>query len=251
MKGRVFMTANTVHTDRKKHRKSGGMQSPDFLMRHPVFSVTIILLGIMIFGILAYFVVQKGSLVKWDLDVANRMHAVALSSPEWIKNVMLAGDYLGKQGYIATGVILGLYFLIKRFWKELFMVIVLYAGQVILFLSLGNLFARPRPVFTENIGIVISYPSFPSGHMMSAVIMFGLLAYFIVPKISSWAGKAAAILLAVLFVFFIGYSRFFMGAHYITDIIAGTALGVAWVTLVILSIEMISRKVVKENEKEK
>ena len=84
--------------------------------------------------------------------------------------------------------------------------------------------------------------------MISSVVMFGLLAYFIVPKIASRVGKAAAILLAVLLVLFIGYSRFFMGAHYITDVIAGTALGVAWVTLAILSIEMISGKAVKENE---
>jgi len=242
------MTANTVHTDRKKHRKPGGLQSPDLLVRHPASSVTMILLGIMIFGILAYFVQQNGSLVMWDLDVVNRMHAAALSSPAWMKNVMLAGYYIGQHGYIATGFILGLYFLIKRFWKEFFTVIVLYAGQGILFLCLTNLIARPRPAFSENIGSVISYASFPSGHMISSVVMFGLLAYFLVPKISSRAGKAAAILLAVLLVLFIGYSRFFMGAHYITDVIAGTALGVAWVSLAILSIEMISRKAVKENE---
>jgi len=248
LKGRVLMTANTIHTDGKKHRKPGGLQSPDLLMRHPASSVTMIIIGIMIFGILAYFVQQNGSLVKWDLDVVNRMHAAALSSPAWMKNVMLAGYYIGQHGYIATGVIFGLYFLIKRFWKEFFMVIVLYAGQGILFLSLTNLIARPRPTFSENIGSVISYSSFPSGHMISSVIMFGLLAYFLVPKISSRAGKAAAILLAVLLVLFIGYSRFFMGAHYITDVIAGTALGVAWITLAILSIEMISRKAVKENE---
>ena len=248
MKGCVLMTANTVHADKKKHRKPGGLQSPDLLVRHPGFSVTMILIGSMIFGILAYFVMQKGSLVQWDLDVVNRMHAAALSSPAWMKNVMISGYYIGQHGYIATGVIFGLYFLIKRFWKEFFMVIVLYAGQGILFLSLTSLVARPRPVFSENIGGVISYASFPSGHMISSVIMFGLLAYFIVPKISSRAGKAAAILLAMLLVFFIGYSRFFMGAHYITDVIAGTALGVAWVTLAILSIEMISGKAVKKNE---
>ena len=245
MKGSIFMTANIIHTDTKKHRKTGGLQSPDLLVRHPVSGITIILLSSMIFGILAYFVMQKGSLVKWDLDVVNSMHAAALSSPAWMKNVMLSGYYIGQHGYIATGVIFGLYFLFKRFWKEFFMVVVLYAGQGILFLSLTSLIARPRPVFPENIGGVISYASFPSGHMISSVIMFGLLAYFIVPKISSRAGKAAAILLAVLLVLFIGYSRFFMGAHYITDVIAGTALGVAWVTFAIMSIEMISGKAVK------
>lgn len=239
------MTANTVHTDGKKHRKPGGLQSPDLLMRHPASSATLIIICIMIFGILAYFVQQNGSFVKWDLDVVNRMHATALSSPAWIKNVMISGYYIGQHGYIATGFILGIYFLIKRFWKEFFMVVVLYAGQGILFLSFTSLIARPRPVFSENIGGVISYASFPSGHMISSVIMFGLLAYFIVPKISSRAGKAAAILLAMLLVLFIGYSRFFMGAHYITDVIAGIALGVAWVTLAIMSIEMISGKAVK------
>ena len=239
------MTANTVHTDGKKHRKPGGLQSPDLLVRHPAASVTMIIIGIMIFGILAYYELQHGSLDIWDKDVVEHMHAAALSSPAWMKNVMLSGYYIGQHGYIATGVILGLYFLIKRFWKEFFMVVVLYAGQGILFLSLTSLIARPRPVFPENIGGVISYASFPSGHMISSVIMFGLLAYFIVPKISSRAGKAAAILLAVLLVLFIGYSRFFMGAHYITDVIAGTALGVAWVTFAIMSIEMISGKAVK------
>jgi len=242
------MTANTVHTDGKKHRKPGGLQSPDLLARHPAASVTMIIIGIMIFGILAYYELQHGSLDIWDKDVVERMHAAALVSPAWMKNVMISGYYIGSHGYIATGFILGFYFLIKRFWKEFFTVIVLYAGQGILFLSLTSLIARPRPVFSENIGGVISYASFPSGHMISSVVMFGLLAYFIVPKISSRAGKAAAILLAVLMVLFIGYSRFFMGAHYITDVIAGTALGVAWVTLAILSIEMISGKVVKEHE---
>jgi len=245
------MTANNVQTNHNVHRKEGGLQSPDLLMRHPGVAVTIILLCCAIFGILAYFVLQKGSLDQWDLDMANRMHTTALASPAWMKNVMLAGYYIGQHGYIATGIILGLYFLFKRYWKEFFMVIVLYIGQGILFLNLTSLFARPRPTFAVNIGNVISYKSFPSGHMISSAIMFGLLAYFIVPKISSRAGKAAAILLAVLFVLFIGYSRFFMGAHYITDVIAGTVLGVAWFCLAIISIEMISGKVGKKHEQEK
>jgi len=242
--------AEYIYTERKKHGKEGGLQSPDLLVRHPGVAVTIILLCCMIFGILGYFVLQNGSLVTWDKDMANRMYTTAFASPAWVKNVMLAGYYIGQHGYIATGFILGFYFLIKRFWKEFFMVVVLYAGQGILFLSLTSLFARPRPDLhlAEH---QISYPSFPSGHMISSAIMFGLLAYFIVPKISSRAGKAAAILLAVLFVLFIGYSRFFAGAHYITDVIAGTVLGVAWVTLAIMTIEMISGKVGKKHEQEK
>ena len=53
-------------------------------------------------------------------------------------------------------------------------------------------------------------------------------------------------------VLFISCSRFFMGAHYLMDIVAGLAAGVAWTSLVIMSIELLYKKgdnkYVKENE---
>ena len=55
----------------------------------------------------------------------------------------------------------------------------------------------------------------------------------------------------VLMVLFIGYSRFFMGAHYLTDILAGVAVGVAWTSLVIMFIELFNKKGGHKNVKEK
>jgi len=164
---------------------------------------------------------------------------------------MLAGYYIGMQGYMAIGFFLALYFVFKKFWKEFFMVVILYAGQSILFYCLTKYFARPRPEFIENIGAVIKYPSFPSGHMMSSVICFGLIAYFFVPKISSRFWKAMMIIFSVLMVLFIGYSRFFMGAHYLTDIAAGLAVGVAWTSLVIMLTELSNIKGGHKHVKEK
>ena len=55
----------------------------------------------------------------------------------------------------------------------------------------------------------------------------------------------------VFMVLFIGYSRFFMGAHYLTDILAGVAVGVAWTSLVIMFIELFNKKGGHKNVKEK
>jgi undecaprenyl-diphosphatase len=85
-------------------------------------------------------------------------------------------------------------------------------------------------------------PGFPSGHSFSAVLCFGLLAYLLAPKMPSRFWKAAVIVAAVLIILFIGFSRIFVGDHYLTDVLAGYGLGIAWAGLVYTSVELISRK---------
>jgi undecaprenyl-diphosphatase len=140
------------------------------------------------------------------------------------------------------GVLLGIYFIFKKFWKEVTLAVVCFAGEGALWLFLANVFNRTRPHFETNIGGVLNYPSFPSGHTISGVLGFGLLAYLLVPKITSYLGKTAMIVFSLLMMVYIGYSRFFMGAHYLTDIVAGYAIGIAWFGLVFTSIELLFKK---------
>lgn len=236
------MTKNLDQKDPAMNRKSGGLRITDMLIRHRVFFVTLILLSCLLFGLLAFLINQEGALVRWDLAIANSMHITALASPAWVKSIMVLGDFIGLQGYIAICVILAIYFAIKKYWKEFSMVLIIFVGQSPLFLGLTSLVARPRPVFSENIGHVYKYFSFPSGHMISSAICFGFLAYFFVPKISSRFWKAAFVLFNVLMVVFVGFSRFFVGAHYLTDVIGGTVVGIIWFCVVVMFFESKSRK---------
>jgi undecaprenyl-diphosphatase len=236
------MTKNLDQNDPAINRKSGGLRITDTLIRHPVFFITLILLSCLVFGILAFLINQQGALVQWDLAIVNSMHVTALASPPWVKSIMVLGDYIGLQGYLAISLLLVIYFAVKKLWREFSMVLITCIGQSPLFLGLTNLFARPRPVFSENIGNIVKYFSFPSGHMMSTVILFGFLTYFFVPKIPSRFWKAFAILIALLFVAFVGLSRFFVGAHYLTDIVAGTAVGIVWFCIVVMIFESKNRK---------
>jgi undecaprenyl-diphosphatase len=236
------MTKNLDQKDPTINRKTDGLRITDILIRHKVFFVTLILLNCLIFGLLAFLVNQQGALVRWDVAIVNNMHVTALASPAWVKSIMVLGDYIGTYVYFVISLLLVIYFAIKKHWKEFSMVLITCIGQSILFLGLTNIFVRPRPVFSENIGNVVKYFSFPSGHMVSTVILFGFLAYFFVPKISSRFWKTVVILLAVLLIAFVGLSRFFMGAHYLTDIVAGTSIGIIWLSIVIMSFESISRK---------
>jgi membrane-associated phospholipid phosphatase len=223
-------------------KATGDLRTPDLFAERPFIGIFMFLLGSLLFGLIAYYVNMQGSIIKWDLDLANRMHTAALQSPLWIKDLMIGGFYVGLHGYIVIGVLLGIYFIVKKFWKEVTLVAVCLAGEGILWLSLANLFNRSRPHFQTEIGSVVNYPSFPSGHTISGVLGFGLLIYLLMPKISSYFGKAAIIIFSLLMMFYIGYSRFFMGAHYLTDIVAGYAIGIAWFGLVFTSIELLFKK---------
>ena len=147
---------------------------------------------------------------------------------------------MGKELLQVIVVILSLYFIHKRFWPELAMLLIGAGGGAIIWSYLIGIFERVRP--TNQIGIVVTDYSFPSGHAISAVLCYGLLAYFFISKMPSLFWKWVVAIAALLTMAFIGFSRLYLGGHYLTDIVAGYALGLAWAGLVFTLIESLSFK---------
>lgn len=235
-----------------KRKISSGLQSPGLLGKKPIIGLMIFVFGILIFIILAYNLVTQGPLIKWDLPIAEGFHALALKSSPLVIDIMIAGYYIGHEGIVIIAILLGLYFLYKRFWRELVMVIVGFGGGGLLFLFLSSIFNRSRPflLFDKQIwpGSPI-IPGFPSGHTLGTAVCIGFLIYLFVPKIKSYIGKVLVITFALLVMFFIGFSRLYVGDHYLTDVIAGYAVGIAWFGLAYTSIELLFKKYgKKENE---
>jgi undecaprenyl-diphosphatase len=74
--------------------------------------------------------------------------------------------------------------------------------------------------------------------VITAVLAYGLLAYLFVPKMPSLFWKWVVVLAAIFTMLYIGFSRLFLGGHYLTDLVAGYALGIAWAGLVYTIIEI-------------
>lgn len=80
--------------------------------------------------------------------------------------------------------------------------------------------------------------SFPSGHVMGATVVFGLLAYYIYRTTKSGLVKLAIIITFVTTVFLVALSRIYLGVHYPSDVMASALLGGFILSIVIGGIEI-------------
>ena len=77
--------------------------------------------------------------------------------------------------------------------------------------------------------------SFPSGHSVLAIVMYGVIVYKTQDKLHSTWAKAALMLGAFLMVAGIGISRVYLGVHYPSDVAGGYFVGAVWLAAVIAS----------------
>ena len=219
---------------------SDDLRSPGLLARWPLLGSILFIAGSLGFAALAYNLQTSGPLIQLDTTLYHDLYAKALAAPARTNEILLFGFFVGKELIQVIVVILGLYFFHKRFWRELLMLLIGSGGGSLVWRYFNTFFDRPRP--EAQLGITVLNPSFPSGHVMSAVLCYGFLGYLLVPKMPSifWKWTVSISLLSVLA--FVGLSRVFQGGHYLTDVLAGYALGFAWASLVYTLIESIFKK---------
>ncbi|MEP6894178.1 MAG: phosphatase PAP2 family protein [Chloroflexota bacterium] len=223
------------------------LRSSNFLAKWPIVGLLMFVFGSLMFGGLTYNLFAHGPLLAWDKTLANTLPAIGLKSPAFIKGLMDAGFYIGKEVIIVLGVLLAFYFFRKRYWQELTMMAIGEVGAALLFHFVSTFIARPRP--PTQIWIILKIPGFPSGHALSVVVFYGFLAYLLVPKMPSFFWKIVVVATALLIIVFVGFSRIFTGGHYLTDILAGYAAGLAWSGMVYTLIEIYFQKRRSQNAK--
>ena len=94
-----------------------------------------------------------------------------------------------------------------------------------------HLVDRARPVLDQPVAHA-SGLSFPSGHAQAATVAVLVLMVVFLPRLRR-AWRAAAIAAGVIWIAAIGLARVGLGVHYVSDVLAGVALGTVWVTAVV------------------
>jgi undecaprenyl-diphosphatase len=209
----------------------------------------------LIFGAIAGEVLSDGHLVRFDEEVAATLYAQA-TLPLTILFLVVAA-LASSAGAALAGVFVLVACGLRGRWLYVGMWFAAVAAGEILNLLLKELFARPAlslpkqfmdnkvVAYTSNAfpgGEMITSYSFPSGHAMESVIMYGMLAYLGVLGLQSGRARIAITLGGMFLVLSIGFSRMYLGAHYFSDVIGGYAAGGVLLSLFILCTETIRRR---------
>ena len=111
-------------------------------------------------------------------------------------------------------------------------------GGVILnnLLKLG--FSRQRPDIIPWEAKATFY-SFPSGHAMSATVVYSTVAYLAARLQRTHAARVSIMFIAAFIIFIICGSRVYLGVHYPSDVIAGVIVGLAWASFCMATLEAI------------
>ena len=156
----------------------------------------------------------------------------------WITKGMVELTMLGTGIVVAMIVVVSALFLwLYDYKNSATLLLVTTLGGLLLnnVLKLG--FDRPRPQFFDW-GTHVSSSSFPSGHAMSAAIVYPTVAYLAARLQKSGLARAITLLIAALLVVLIGVSRVYLGVHYPSDVVAGVVVGLAWSAFCMTTLEI-------------
>jgi membrane protein DedA with SNARE-associated domain len=146
--------------------------------------------------------------------------------------VMVAITELGDPS-VALAVIAAVlaWLLWRRAWREAryWLAAVAFGELVVVTIKAALHFPRP-----EGFAAVATSFSFPSGHASMSTVIYGFLAVLVAPAFRAgwrWLPYAAAALLVGA----IAFSRLYLGAHWLADVLAGVGLGSAWVAILAIA----------------
>lgn len=178
------------------------------------------------FAGLTFEVMGRGPLTRLDGNIANGLNAWVHRN-EGVLPILEGLSWLGRPPLLAVWVTITAVWCWRSDRRRLAVFVVatsLGGGIVDTLVKLAV--DRPRPIVDHPVSTALG-KSFPSGHAMSATVTYGAIVLLLLPVIAArW--RRPALGGAVLLVLAIGTSRLFLGVHFLTDVIGGYILGLAW-----------------------
>ncbi len=121
-------------------------------------------------------------------------------------------------------------------WRSrtpLVLMIIAVAGSLAITVLGKNEVGRIRPPQVDAVPPYETSPSFPSGHALNSAVIAGLIAYLILRRLHRRLARVTTVVIASAWAIAMGLSRVFLGHHWLTDVMFGWVIGLAWLGVVI------------------
>lgn len=189
-----------------------------------------LILLIIIFGVLTFF---AKIYPYFFFDLAITKYIQQYKSPN-LDLLMVAISYMGNNiiAFIMI-ILLGAYFYIINKRKESLMIFISAFGIYAVGMFLKLLIARPRPDPHLIFQMVVqtTTDSFPSGHVLHFVALYGFLIFLIGTLFKKSIHQQLLMFFLFLLILSIGVSRIYLGAHWFSDVLGSYLFGLVWLFL--------------------
>ena len=214
--------------------------SPDHVFGlHLTVGILLILTGAWVFAEIAGEVMARERITDIDQHLADWFHQHKNSG--WTPFMIVVTHWHSQTGIVLMAAVLGFHFYRRRAHYWLASLILAVPGGLLLNVLLKYIFQRPRPSFDAPV-LTLSTFSFPSGHATGAVLLYGLLAAYLVCVTRSVGARALVVLGAVLMVALVAFTRVYLGMHFVSDVLAAMAVSSAWLSICITAMSTLRRR---------
>jgi len=194
-------------------------------LRVTLFALAFLLVAIP-FGLLLDQVKGNGALVRVDTSAARHLHDWVRQSDDLVRALKIL-TFFGSPLWFYVIVTPAVVWVWRRGHVRLaIFMIVTAVGGGLLDTVVKEVVDRARPSLVDPVATAYG-KSFPSGHAMSSTFVYGALLLVFLPVIAR-RGRPVLVGGVVVLVAAIGFSRLALGVHYISDVVGGFVLGLAW-----------------------
>ena len=193
--------------------------------------------GAVLFGVITDAWMDQEALFRIDQAVNQALDGALTPTMEiWIMRLTHLADLPVVAGVSA---LLVLVFVVQRaWWRLLAFFLTMGVGEGLLWL-LKWVFGRDRPAsrLYDPTGA-----SFPSGHSFAAAILYGFLIYLLWRAASNDAVRAVGTALLATVIVIVGTSRILLNVHWVSDVLGGIVIGLAWLIFSLLVTYVLRRR---------
>jgi membrane-associated phospholipid phosphatase len=175
--------------------------------------------------------VRAGWMPLRDLDsgTAQAFRRIDASHPELVRTAEVVSRVFDPNVFRVVLALVAVLYLIRGERRHAAWLLVTVFGGAALGFTLKLAVDRARPVLPDPVSTAPGL-SFPSGHALNATIgccLLLLLTLRFLPR----RGRIAAVAAAAVIVCVVALARVVLGVHFVSDVLAGIALGITWVTI--------------------
>jgi undecaprenyl-diphosphatase len=202
-------------------------------------AISVLVVASALFAVIAHDVMTTAPIMKQDLQVSVWLHTH--NNPVFMAFLYAITQVHSPVGMTIIAILFGfwLYRSGHHYWTLSLAIAV--PGGMLVNTIIKELVHRSRPAWDDPV-LTLTSASFPSGHTAGATLFYGFVCAFVVWNTKGPWRHVVAILCCVIMVSLVGFSRIYLGVHYLSDVLAAVSVSLVWLVLSLIAVRGLAHR---------